>query len=274
MAAAAAAPLARPRSRPAAEPIGLLARRLGRATPITLEPARIVVVLARRTNPVAWPRRPAAPRARRRRQRSQRVRRRASRGARAVAREVALRAARGTPPNSAVPPRCPAAPHSFDRLHHVARRVAHSQACLLEPLNDGIGVARLELGERTQRVGSEAAAHGLAESRRPEAAWRALHAPRESMRRCRPARLAVATAVARRSTIGRVSRDVGSREASAAAVEHRPTHAELSSLKLRVIQRGDGPARGFHRRERDEALVFAYLHIGHFPHGCEEGFDL
>jgi hypothetical protein len=177
--ATASTAFARPRSaprrprdlKPTDPAVGRLAG-LGRAATVTLVPARKVVVCANTTNPVAaphrrvairlgaqtaalvrsgivGPRRHVAPRARRRRQRSQRVQRRASRGARAVAREVALRAARGTPPNRAVPPRCPAAPHSFDRLHHVARRVAHGPSRLLEPLRDGVGVGCLELGEQT-----------------------------------------------------------------------------------------------------------------------------
>ena len=149
----------RPRDLKPTDPaVGRLAG-LGRAATVTLVPARKVVVCANTTNPVAWPRRPAAPRPRRRRQRSQRVQRRASCGARAVAREVARLAALKAPR-----PTCgnTAAPHSFDRLDHVGRRVAHGQACLLEPLNDGVGIERLELGERVQRRRVEASAHGLA----------------------------------------------------------------------------------------------------------------
>ena len=168
--ATASAAFARPRSAPRRArdliPVvgfPVLARRLGRAAPATLTAPGEVVAAASTTNPVAEDL-VIAPRARRRRQRSERVQRRASRsscGARAVAREVARLAAIEAP-RADTDAGHTAAPHSFDRLAHVGRRIAHFCAGLLERLHDGVGIERLELGERVQRRRVEASAHGLA----------------------------------------------------------------------------------------------------------------
>ena len=165
----------RPRDLKPTDPVaGLLF--LGPAAPETLTAPGEVVAAASATNPVV-------PRAQRRRQRSERVQRRASRascGARAVAREVARLAAIEAP-RADTDPGHTAAPHSFDRLDHVGRRIAHGQAGLLKTLHDGVGVDRLELGERVQRRRVEAVTRGLTKCRRPEAARRELHAVRPAM---------------------------------------------------------------------------------------------
>ena len=100
---------------------------------------------------------------------------------------------------------------------------------LLEALRDGVGLGRLELGERAQGARVEAVAHGLAERRRPESRGRGLHA-----RRGRPQRQAAEACRARRH--GRVVRRAQGAEAEVARRGRRQRDAERSP---RVARRHD-----------------------------------
>ena len=122
-----------------------------------------------------------------------------------------------------------AAPRVVDRAVHVGAGVADGRAGLLEALRDGVGLGRLELGERAQGPRVEAVAHGLAERRRPESRGRGLHA-----RRGRTQRQAAQACRARRH--GRVVRRAQGAEADVARRGRRQRDAERST---RVARRHD-----------------------------------
>ena len=124
-----------------------------------------------------------------------------------------------------------------DRAVHVGAGVAHGRAGLLEALRDGVGLGRLELGERAQGPRVEAVAHGLAERRRPERRGRGLHA-----RRGRPQRQAAQACRARRH--GRVVRRAQGAEADVARRGRRQRDAERSTRVARRHDLVDARRRG------------------------------